>query len=53
MTIVSETRSNIFHTFNSILNEGDEVIIPRGTWVSYANILENFKAKLVWTDTKK
>lgn len=53
MIIVSGTRSGIFHTFNSILNEGDEIIIPRGTWVSYANILENFKVKLVWADTKK
>ena len=47
MTVVSRTRSGVFHAFKSILNEGDEVIIPRGTWVTYENILENFKAKLV------
>ena len=52
MTMVSGTRAGIFHTFNSILNEYDEVIIPRGTWVTYFNMLENFKAKPVLADTK-
>ena len=52
MTMVSGTRAGIFHTFNSILNEDDEVIIPRGTWVTYFNMLENFKAKPVLADTK-
>jgi len=52
MTIVSGTRSGIFYTFNSILNKGDEVIIPRGTWVTYFNMLENFDAKPVLADTK-
>ena len=52
MTMVSGTRSGIFHTFNAILNEGDEVIIPRGTWVTYFNMLDNFKAKAVLANTK-
>lgn len=52
ITIVSGTRAGIFYTFNSIINEGDEVIIPRGTWVTYFNMLENFKGKAVLADTK-
>ena len=34
ITMVSGTRSGIYHVFNAILNQGDEVIIPRGTWVT-------------------
>lgn len=52
ITVVSGTRAGIFYTFNSILNDGDEVIIPRGTWVTYFNMLENFKGKAVLADTK-
>lgn len=52
ITIVSGTRAGIFYTFNSILNEGDEVIIPKGTWVTYFNMLENFNAKVVLAYTK-
>ncbi|HSQ97665.1 MAG TPA: aminotransferase class I/II-fold pyridoxal phosphate-dependent enzyme [Rickettsiales bacterium] len=52
ITIVSGTRAGIFYTFNSLLNEDDEVIIPRGTWVTYFNMLENFKGKAVLADTK-
>ncbi|MBR2140730.1 MAG: pyridoxal phosphate-dependent aminotransferase [Rickettsiales bacterium] len=52
ITMVSGTRSGIYHVFNAILNQGDEVIIPRGTWVTYFNMLENFNAVAVVADTK-
>ncbi len=51
MTMVSGTRAGIFHTFNAILNEGDEVIIPRGTWVTYFNMVGSFNARPILADT--
>ena len=34
------SKSGIFYTFLTILNEGDEVIIPTPAWVSYASIVK-------------
>jgi len=51
--ITNGARGGAFYVFNSILNEGDEVILPRGTWVTYFNLLQNFNCKAVVADTKK
>lgn len=51
LIITNGARAAAFYTFNSILNEGDEVILPRGTWVTYFNLLENFNAKAVIAET--
>ena len=43
-------KTSIFYSFLSILNEGDEVIIPTPSWGSYADIVTYLGAKPVFID---
>ena len=49
--ITAGAKSSIFYTFISILNEGDEVIIPTPSWGSYADIVTYIGAKPVFLDS--
>ena len=48
--ITPGAKTSIFYTFLSILNEGDEVIIPTPSWGSYADIVSYIGAKPVFLD---
>jgi len=46
-------KSSLFHAFQSLINDDEEVIIPAPYWVSYPHLVQLAKGKSVFVPTKE
>ncbi len=51
--ISSGAKSSLFHLVQSLINEGDEVIVPAPYWVTYPHVVSLAKGKSVFVPTKE
>ena len=52
IVVSTGAKSSLFHALFAILNEGDEVIIPKPFWLTYPEIVTICGAKAVYVETK-
>jgi len=52
IVVSTGAKSSLFHVLYAILNEGDEVIIPKPYWLTYPEIVTICGAKSVFVQTK-